>query len=49
MEGFIVRRWSDRWEEGIDYNLQLIKEVRSHLTLKINPKELQNQKMLYAV
>lgn len=26
MEGFVVKRWSDKWEEGIDYNLQLIKE-----------------------
>ncbi|KDR24385.1 prostaglandin reductase 1-like [Zootermopsis nevadensis] len=26
MEGFIVRRWLDRWDEGINYNLQLIKE-----------------------
>jgi len=26
MEGFIVGRWTDRWDEGINYNLQLIKE-----------------------
>jgi len=26
MEGFIVTRWADRWEEGINYNLQLIQE-----------------------
>jgi len=26
MEGFIVARWIDRWDEGINYNLQLIKE-----------------------
>jgi hypothetical protein len=30
MEGFIVRRWLDRWDEGIKYNLQLIKEVRNY-------------------
>jgi 3-polyprenyl-4-hydroxybenzoate decarboxylase len=29
MEGFIVKRWLDRWDEGINYNLQLIKEVKS--------------------
>ena len=33
MEGFIVARWIDRWDEGINYNLQLIKEVRSRLIL----------------
>ena len=33
MEGFIVRRWNDRWDEGINYNLQLIKEVKSRLIL----------------
>jgi hypothetical protein len=33
MEGFIVNRWIDRWDEGINYNLQLIKEVRSRLIL----------------
>jgi hypothetical protein len=33
MEGFIVGRWSERWDEGIEYNLQLIKEVRSYLIL----------------
>jgi len=26
MEGFIVSRWINRWDEGINYNLQLIKE-----------------------
>lgn len=26
IEGFIVRRWTDRWAEGIMYNLQLIRE-----------------------
>jgi len=51
MEGFIVSRWTDRWVEGINYNLQLIKEVRSRpsWTAKINPKELQNKVILYAV
>ena len=33
MEGFIVNRWTDRWDEGVNYNLQLIKEVRSRLIL----------------
>jgi len=33
MEGFIVGRWADRWDEGVNYNLQLIKEVRSRLIL----------------
>jgi hypothetical protein len=33
MEGIHVTRWADRWDEGINYNLQLIKEVRSHLIL----------------
>jgi Ni,Fe-hydrogenase I cytochrome b subunit len=31
IEGFIVSRWADRWAEGINYNLKLIKEVRNHL------------------
>jgi len=26
MQGFIVTRWADRWEEGIKQNLQWIKE-----------------------
>ncbi|XP_032680454.1 prostaglandin reductase 1-like [Odontomachus brunneus] len=26
MEGFIVRRWKDRWQEGIQQNLQWIRE-----------------------
>lgn len=26
MEGFIVTRWADSWDEGINYNLQLIQE-----------------------
>lgn len=26
MEGFVVHRWADRWEEGIKQNLQWIKE-----------------------
>jgi hypothetical protein len=33
MEGFIVSRWGDSWDEGINYNLQLIQEVRSRLIL----------------
>jgi hypothetical protein len=27
MEGFSVKRWHDRWDEGIKQNLQWIKEV----------------------
>jgi hypothetical protein len=27
MEGFTVKRWNDRWDEGIKQNLQWIKEV----------------------
>jgi prostaglandin reductase 1 len=27
MEGFSVKRWHDRWNEGIKQNLQWIKEV----------------------
>ena len=38
MEGFIVGRWSDRWDEGINYNLQQIKEVKSHLAMKSQDK-----------
>lgn len=26
MEGFIVNRWQDRWQEGIQQNLQWIRE-----------------------
>lgn len=26
MEGFLVRRWRDRWSEGIEKNLQWIRE-----------------------
>jgi hypothetical protein len=33
MEGFIVRRWTDRWEEGINHNLQLIKDVSKNLSI----------------
>lgn len=35
MEGFIVSRWSDRWPEGIEKNLQWIREgkIRYHETV----------------
>lgn len=26
MEGFVVNRWTDRWNEGIDVNLKWLKE-----------------------
>lgn len=26
MEGFLVNRWLDRWDEGIEANLQWLKE-----------------------
>lgn len=30
MEGFVVSRWSNRWNEGIEHNLQLIREGKLH-------------------
>ncbi|CAG9836165.1 unnamed protein product [Diabrotica balteata] len=35
MEGFIVRRWDDRWMEGINQNLEWIKQgkIKYHETI----------------
>lgn len=35
MEGFIVTRWLNRWNEGIEHNLQLIRDgkLRYHETV----------------
>ncbi|XP_011643514.1 prostaglandin reductase 1-like [Pogonomyrmex barbatus] len=30
IEGFIVTRWLDRWQEGIEYNSRLIREGKLH-------------------
>jgi prostaglandin reductase 1 len=33
IEGFIVSRWSDVWQNGIERNLNLIKEVSALLLI----------------
>jgi hypothetical protein len=30
MEGFMVNRWSNRWDEGVEQNLQWIREVTKY-------------------
>lgn len=34
IEGFIVSRWADKWQSGIEHNLNLIKEVRFSLIIR---------------
>jgi len=36
MEGFLVSRWQDRWDEGIKQNLQWIKEVLTKTTILVS-------------
>jgi len=36
MEGFLVSRWQDRWDEGINQNLQWIKEVLTKTSILVN-------------
>ncbi|XP_039753538.1 prostaglandin reductase 1-like [Pararge aegeria] len=35
MEGFIVNRWTDRWQEGIDMNLKWLKEGKLNYREKV--------------
>jgi len=35
IEGFIVSRWADKWQSGIERNLNLIKEVSFSMILNI--------------
>jgi prostaglandin reductase 1 len=30
LEGFMVKRWINRWDEGIEQNLQWIREVTKY-------------------
>jgi len=36
MEGFLVSRWQDRWDEGIKQNLQWIKEVLTKTAILVS-------------
>jgi len=36
MEGFLVSRWQDRWDEGIKQNLQWIKEVLNKTAILVS-------------
>ena len=45
MEGFIVSRWNDRWDEGIKQNLQWIKEVLTKITRLVNI----NSKLIWVI
>lgn len=35
IEGFIVSRWADKWQSGIERNLNLIKEVSFSIIFNI--------------
>lgn len=34
IEGFIVSRWSDIWQSGIERNLNFIKEVSTYVIIQ---------------
>jgi len=36
MEGFLVSRWQDSWDEGINQNLQWIKEVVTKTSILVS-------------
>jgi len=44
MEGFLVSRWQDGWVEGINQNLQWIKEVLTNTSMLVsNVANLNNE------